>query len=135
MRELHRGRRALALAKLAIRLSGATWRVRPDAGIAIGDAAMRLDRARLDEHDAGAALRELAEMHEMPIGDEAVLGRILAHGRDHDAVLEGELAQLDRREEHGLGHRGSLVQWARVSAAKSLTRRAAIASRMPLISS
>src|SRR5262245_37942565 len=61
-------------------------RVIPYSHIAVRDAPALLHRSSLDEHDAGAALRELAEVHEVPVGDVAVLGRVLAHRRDDDAI-------------------------------------------------
>src|SRR5262249_45427052 len=102
---------------------------------AMRDAALGLDRARLDEDGGGTALREFSEVHKVPVGDKAVLRRILAHGRDHDAVLQRNFAKRDRRKQHGLSHRSSLVHWARVTTEKSFRRWAAIASRMPLINS
>jgi len=63
------------------------------------DAAARLDRGRFHEHDAGAALGELAEMHEMPVGDVALARRVLAHRRDDQAVPRGNAAQFERLEE------------------------------------
>ena len=65
----------------------------PHADVAMGDAALRGDRGRLDHHDAGAALRELAEMHQMPVAGDAVGGRILAHRRNQDAIPGGHAAQ------------------------------------------
>src|SRR4051812_47381095 len=76
-------------------------RVIPDACIAMRDAPALLHGGRLDEYDARAALRELAEVHEVPVGDMAVLGRVLAHRRNDDAVARGDVAQLDGLEKSG----------------------------------
>jgi hypothetical protein len=40
-------------------------------------------------------------MLEVPIRRRAVVGRVLAHGRDSDAIVHLHLADLDRREESG----------------------------------
>src|SRR6185503_19661799 len=63
MGELNRGDCALFLDES--RNPGKTGDVSvvPDAGVAVGDAAALLDRGRLEEHRAGAALGELAEVH------------------------------------------------------------------------
>jgi hypothetical protein len=66
------------------------------------DPAAALHRGRLDEHDAGPALCEFAEVHEVPVGDVAVLRGILAHRRHHDAVARLDAAQPDAVEEHQL---------------------------------
>ena len=73
MRELDCRHRTLALHEFSD--SSQTWYVRvvPDADVAVRDAAALLHRGGLDEHDAGAALRELAEVHQVPVGDVAVL--------------------------------------------------------------
>src|SRR5690242_9981728 len=72
----------------------------PDARVAVSDAAAALHRGRFHEHDARAALRELAEVHEVPVGDMAVLRRVLAHRRNDDAVLRLNAAQPERSEQN-----------------------------------
>ena len=62
------------------------------------DAAFRQHVGHLGDHEPGAADRAAAEMHEMPVVHGAVLGRIHAHRRHHDAIRDGEAAQRDRRE-------------------------------------
>src|SRR5258706_1261746 len=74
----------------------------PDAGIAVGDAPALLDRGGFDEHDARAALGELAQMHEMPVADVAVERGVLAHRRDDDAVARLDVAQLYLFKQHWL---------------------------------
>jgi hypothetical protein len=69
-------------------------RVAPQTHIAMRDAAVLRHRGCLDHDDAGAAEREAAEMHEMPIVGHAVIGRILAHRRDDDAILGLDAAQF-----------------------------------------
>ena len=60
--------------------------------------ASRRHVGHLGEHQAGAADGARAVMHEMPVGGHAVLRRVLAHRRDHDAVLERHAAQTERLE-------------------------------------
>ena len=58
--------------------------IKPEA--AVGDTPAPLDVGRLDHHQIGARVGEHAEMAEMPIGSRAVVGAVLAHGRNDDAV-------------------------------------------------
>src|SRR5688572_15615496 len=96
-------------AMLALRPACASWMAGTAPWLftncAMRDAPALLHRSRLDEHDAGAALRELAQMHEVPVGDVAVLRRVLAHRRDDDAVAHFDLAKLDGPEELRFGDR------------------------------
>jgi hypothetical protein len=78
----------------------------PQAEIAVGDATARLHRRGLGEHDPCAAGGEPAEMYQMPVVGHAVLGRVLAHRRDHDAVGRAHAAQVDRREQQGTSGAG-----------------------------
>ena len=48
-------------------------------------------------------MRQHAEVHEMPVIGAAIVGRILAHRRNHDAVGEFEARHMKRREQ-GTGH-------------------------------
>ena len=54
-----------------------------------------LDPGRFDEDQCGPAQRELAQVNQMPVGHGAVMGRILAHGGDDDAVGEFQAAKAD----------------------------------------
>jgi hypothetical protein len=69
----------------------------PQAGAGIGDAAFGCHARRLDDHEAEAAQREAAEMHQVPVVHDAMPRRILAHGRDDGAVLQDEFAERERR--------------------------------------
>ena len=62
--------------------------VRPQAEAARRDAAFRRDRRGLDHDESRAADRARAEMDIMPVVRHAVLRRILAHGRNADAVAQ-----------------------------------------------
>ena len=64
----------------------------PQAEIALGDPAARLDRAVLGEDDAELAERELAEMDEVVVVHLPVGSAVLHHGRDNAAVGHGEPA-------------------------------------------
>src|SRR6185436_14801153 len=76
---------------------------------AVRDAADGRDMRRLGDQKAGRTHRELAQMHEMPVVRRAVLGVVLAHRRDHDAIGKREAAKLQRGEEcarHSVGENG-----------------------------
>jgi hypothetical protein len=87
--------------------------IEPEA--AVRDAAAPLDVGHLEGHHAGAGHRQHHPVLQVPVGGRAVVGGILAHRRDGDAVRKIEAADLDRREERG-GHVGS----RRVSPAQSM---------------
>ena len=70
------------------------------AGTARRDAGLSGDIGHLGIDEAGAADGEAAEMNQMPVVGRAVLGRVLAHRRDDDAVLQRYAAQAERGE-HG----------------------------------
>ena len=74
-------------------------RVRPEAGVVGADPPLGRDGARLGDHEPGPADRAAAEVHEVPLGGQAVRRRVLAHRRDGDAVAERRLAQPQGREE------------------------------------
>src|SRR5688500_12036133 len=92
--------RALRLHELGNPAQAADMRVVPDAGVAMRDAPALLHRGGFDEHHARAALGELAQVHQVPVGDVAVLRRVLAHRRDDDAVADPDVAQPDLVEQH-----------------------------------
>ena len=75
------------------------------ADAAGGDAPGGLDPGGFDEHQTGAAQSELAQVNQMPVGHGAVMGRILAHGGDDDAVGQIQVAETDGREKLA-GHGG-----------------------------
>ncbi len=63
----------------------------PEAEAARGDAPFRRDARRLDDQQAGAAARQGGEMHLVPVVQNAVLGGVLAHRRDRDAVAQRDV--------------------------------------------
>ena len=78
----------------------------PQRGVADRAAAAARNLGRLHHDEAGAAHRVAAGVDEVPVGGEALDRRILVHGRDHDPVLEAHAPDLERGEQHRLGHRG-----------------------------
>ena len=79
--------------------------VGPDAEVLRADAALGGHRRGFRHHQAGAAHRAAAEMHEMPVVGEPVDARVLAHRRHEDAIGEGHGADRQRIEQvwHGCG--------------------------------
>jgi hypothetical protein len=68
----------------------------------VRDAAVGFDGAGLGEDQTGAADGELGQVGEMPVVRQPVGRAVLAHGRDHDPVGQGDAAQLERGEEQCL---------------------------------
>ena len=105
MGQLNAGARTLRVDELGYALERGNVVVLPDAVIGGGDTALRRDGGSLKGDQACATLSTCAEMDEMPIVGEAVLRGVLAHGRDSDAIGEGDGAKLKGREKrmaHGL---------------------------------
>ena len=50
-------------------------------------------------HQSRATDRAAAEMHEMPVVSQSVSARVLAHGRDKDAVGKFDIANRERIEQ------------------------------------
>jgi hypothetical protein len=75
----------------------------PNAEVGGGDAALGRDGGGLKSNERRSALGAGAKMDEVPVGGEAVDAGVLAHGRNADAVREGEGAKLEGREE-GVAH-------------------------------
>src|SRR5215510_6517342 len=76
-------------------------RIEPEAAVA--DAAAALDAGRLDHDQRRPGIGEHAEVVDVPVGGHAVVGAVLAHGRDDDAVREFEIGELNGRKQ-GTGH-------------------------------
>jgi len=113
--------------------------VRIESEAAMGDPPRALHRRRLDHQEPRAGDREAAEMHPVPVGGAAVIGAVLAHRRDDDAIRQGEAAQGNRCEELAR-HAGSLrgfqkvryraraTLWARLGQRQSRAHRKTYAS-------
>ena len=91
--------RAVAAAMRHHARQGCLAVVRIDAEAAMRDAPSPLDTGRLDHDQRGPGIGQHAEMIEVPIGGDTVIGAVLAHRRDHDAVREFETGEPDRREQ------------------------------------
>ncbi len=63
------------------------------AEASMSDAARALDVGRLDHQQPGAGIRQHAEMGHVPVIRDAVIGAVLAHRRDDDAVREAEVGE------------------------------------------
>ena len=63
------------------------------------DPSLRRDRSCLKDHEARPRQGEVAEMDHVPVRRLAVLGRVLAHGRDDDPVREAKIANQQRLEQ------------------------------------
>ncbi len=81
--------------------------VRVQAEVVGCDASLRRDRGRFENQRAGAGQREVAQMDQVPVGGIALLRRVLAHRRDQDAVVELQIADLQRGKQ--CGHREPLL--------------------------
>ena len=99
MCQLYGGHAALLLRKTCNARQGFDMSVIPDAHISQTDPAFRRHGSCLDDHQRSAAHGAAAVMHEMPVGRHAVMGGVLAHGRDADAVGEDDIAQLEGFEQ------------------------------------
>ena len=73
---------------------------RVSPGAARRDAPLGADTGHLGKHQPRPAHGARAQMHEVIVSGHAVHGRVLGHGRHHDAVLEREPAQ-PVGQEHG----------------------------------
>ena len=85
-----------------------------ETGAAGGDAAFGRDVGHLGDHQARTAQRAASEVHEVPVADRPLLGRVLTHRRHDDAVGELDAARPERRERRR--HRGPGVRRATGSA-------------------
>ena len=77
--------------------------VGPEPEVARRNAPLGLDRGGLDGEQARARQRQVAEVDEMPIAGRTFDGTVLAHRRDHDAVLQRQRSQGKGCEEVAQG--------------------------------
>ncbi len=75
--------------------------VEPQASV--GDAAAALDAGRFDHDQPRARIGQHAEMIDVPVGGDAVVGAVLAHRRHDDPVGELEFGETDRGKQR-TGH-------------------------------
>jgi hypothetical protein len=117
MRQLDAGRGAVAAHEARDALERLRLRVLPETEVVGRDAPLGRDRGGLGDHQPGAAGGERAQVHQVPIVGEAVLARVLAHGRGGDAVAQGERAKRQRIEERHLANVNRLAPRARLHVA------------------
>jgi hypothetical protein len=80
--------------------------VSPEAWTAVGDASPLLHRRRFCEHDTRTSYGEATQVDQVPVVEVTFVRRVLAHGRDHDAVARFDAADHQRLEEvWRVGHR------------------------------
>ncbi len=99
VRELHPGNGALRFDEAKNPRQHFDVIVFPKSEVFRTDASFRQD-GRCFRHDQrGAPDRATAEMDEVPVVGEAVGARILAHGRNADAVPQADVPQLERSKQ------------------------------------
>jgi hypothetical protein len=100
MVELRRRQHALLFQKIGDPAQRRDMVVGPDAEIAIGVAADRIDDQRLRHHRAGAADGVFRQMLEMPVGRQTIRRRLVhLHRGDHDPIREVDGAQPEGAEQ------------------------------------
>lgn len=82
--------------------------VLPQAAVLGRDAAVGGDGGGLDDGQGGAAQGEGPQVHQVPVRQVAVVGRVHAHRADGKPVLEGHAPEGERCEERG--HLGARVE-------------------------
>ena len=76
----------------------------PETEVPHRTAAAALDLGRFHDDQPRATGGEPARIHQVPVGGEALLRRILVHGRHDDPVLERHVANGNRFEQLRLSH-------------------------------
>jgi len=71
----------------------------PNAEIVDADSPFGVDRRAFGEDQRRAAEGELAEVHEVPWRCVAIVGCVLTHWGNHDAVLKSEATNVQGREQ------------------------------------
>lgn len=90
MGELNASAHALTVDELDDAVEAGDVVVFVDAKVIGRNSAFREDGGGFEHDESSSALRTAAEMDHMPIVGEAVVGGVLAHGRDSDAVGKGD---------------------------------------------
>jgi len=99
MGELNAGAYALAVDEVDDAPEARDVAVLVDAEVVGCNAAFGDDGGSFKDDEASSTLGAAAEMNEMPIGGEAIVGRVLAHRGDADAVGKGDRSKLKGRKE------------------------------------
>ena len=89
--------------------------VAPDSHVARRDPALRSHRGRLDEDQARASNRPAAQVDEMPVVGQPILGAVLAHRRDDDPVAKLGAFDPQGAEKVDLGDRPAGVDHGRTA--------------------
>ena len=84
---------------------GVSAAVVPKADVSVRDAPVPSDRRGFDRQHRRAGHSQLAEVHQVPVGHVPVLGAVLAHGGDDDAVRQLQTADEEGGEQLGGAHR------------------------------
>src|SRR5215472_9569615 len=100
MCQLNSSERALAVYKLRNAREDFNVIVFPDAQVLRTDAPFGNNGGRFSEDQGGTANGAGAEMDEVPIVSKTICARILAHGRNYDAVPQNNVANLQAIEQH-----------------------------------
>lgn len=71
----------------------------PQTRVLRGNSAAGLNGSGFNDDEARAVQRQLAEVHQVIVGQVAIVGAVLAHGRHDDAVVQLDGAHAQRLEE------------------------------------
>ncbi|MCY1437681.1 hypothetical protein D9M71_538520 [compost metagenome] len=85
--------------------------IAPDTGATGGDAPFRCHRSGFNHQQAGTATGQAGQVHVVPVVDHAVLGHVLAHRRNGDAVAQGDVLEAVRFEQGGHGQAPGLFDY------------------------
>ena len=98
MRELHPGGASLQVDEPDDALQHLDVRILVNAEVLRADAPVGGDRGRFRHHERCATDRARSKVNQMPLVGKPVVARVLAHGRDDDAVGKREAAGGERVE-------------------------------------
>ena len=101
MSELDADLLPLAMRKLYDSPEWSDLAIFPQTGVFRRDAAFGEYSSGFNKSEAGAALNDAAQVGKVPVGEVAVLGRVLAERREEEAILEGYGAEGEGSEELG----------------------------------
>ena len=104
MGQLNAGNRALGVHETGDAGQWFDMPVAPNPHVAGRDPPVAGDGRCLDHHQGHPAGRSAAKMHQVPIAGHPLLGDVLAHGRHHDPVAEGDAPNRQRAEQIDLRH-------------------------------
>ena len=101
----------------------------PDAQVGGGAAAVARHGGRLHDHQGHAADRPAAEVDEVPVVGQPLLGAVLAHRRHDDPVAEGDPPDRQRAEQVRLGHFPVVVRRGGAAVGRTKGVRSVLVSR------